>query len=134
VTRSLKVEVPKAINAFGMSSRMYNGGRWDCADAHLWFGVIRYVIQDWMKEPTTAMGERKKESAKEFLFGKTPKAKTWRGIVCECAGIHPDSLIRFVMALKTEAHILRLAGLPADCQRVTVHDDDWRGPKPSTLT
>lgn len=101
-TRSWKAEVNGAVNAFGRSSRSYNGGRWDGIEAHLWFNVIRDVIEDWMKEPTTAIGERNKESAGEFLFGQTPKAKTWRGMVCECAGIHPDSLIRFVTALKAE--------------------------------
>jgi hypothetical protein len=100
--RSLKAEVNRAVNAFGRSSRSYNGGRWDGTEAQLWFNVIRDVIEDWMKEPTTVHGERYKESAEEFLFGKTPKAKTWRKVVCECAGIHPDSLIRFVTALKAE--------------------------------
>lgn len=100
VTGSLKVEVHKAVNAFGKSSTSYNNGRWDCTDAQLWFNVISYVIEDWIKEPTTAIGERNKESAEEFLFGKTPKVKTWREMVCECAGIHPDNLIRFVTALR----------------------------------
>ena len=120
VTRSLKVEVHKAVNAFGRSSRRYNGGCWDCTDAQLWFNVIRHVIEDWTKEPTTAIAERNKESAEKFLFGKTSEVKTWREMVCECAGIHPDSLIRFVTALKAE---IPLAGLLADCQGVTVHDD-----------
>jgi hypothetical protein len=93
--RSAKVKVHKAVTAFGRSSKSYNHGCWDCTDARLWFNVIRYVIEDWI-------GEHNKESAEDFLFGRAPKFTVWRETVCESAGIHPDSLIRFATALKAE--------------------------------
>lgn len=106
MTRSLKVGIHKAVDAFGRSSTSYNNGCWQRSEARLGFNVVASAIKDWINKPISKTAKHNHDSAEQFLFGETEALKAQREMICYCAGVHQDSLVRFVKALKAEVERL----------------------------